>query len=65
MTTSKFAPGAAAQKLSPHSSPGPERKPENPLENLNHQFELAADVIGLEPHLRKLLGSERAYGRGQ
>lgn len=48
---------SAARKQAPHSVDDQKKshKEENPLLNLNHQFELAADILGLEKDLRTLL----------
>lgn len=42
-------------KVAHESAPKLKHKAENPLENLNHQFDLAAELLGLENDLRGLL----------
>lgn len=40
---------------SPVALPAPSHSHTNPLESLNHHFDLAADLLGLEPDLKPLL----------
>ncbi len=47
--------GSAARNLNVVANPAPKAQHDSPLKILNHNFDRAADLLGLEPDLRALL----------